>query len=69
MIESGRRMGMVASQVRCAKVPGAACAAHWGAASRITNCRASQASWVMTRASSRKIVPRFSRLTDFRRAR
>src|SRR6516162_7526300 len=58
MIDSDRRIGIEASQVMCTKLPGAACAAHLGAARRSTNCSPSYASCESTRACSRKMVPR-----------
>src|SRR5437773_8007790 len=58
MVECGRRTGMAASHVTCAKLPGSACAAQRGAATRSTNCCASWACCETTRALSRKMVPR-----------
>src|SRR5256885_8731706 len=58
MIDSGRRIGMALSQVTCTKLPGRAWAAHREAATRSTNCFASWACCEMTRALSRKMVPR-----------
>src|SRR5215467_9797329 len=62
MIDSGRRIGIEASQVTWAKLPGSACVAHFGAATRSTNCPASQPCCEMTRACSRKMVPRWAEL-------
>src|SRR2546421_12538290 len=58
MMDSGRRIGMALSHVMCTKLPGRAWAAHLDAATRSTNCFASWACCEMTRALSRKMVPR-----------
>ena len=71
MIDSGRRIGMVGSQVRCAKLPGL-----WRAPRTCGACdaqhellRRRRPSARDTRASSRKIVPRCARASRARARR
>jgi len=61
MIDSGRRIGSSGSQVRCAKLPGVAAAAHFGARRRMTYCCPGYCRVSSSSASSTKIVPRCER--------
>ena len=58
MMESGRRIGMSSSTVRCTKLPGCARAAQRGASMRSTYCSAWNACWPSTRPSSKQMLPR-----------
>jgi hypothetical protein len=59
MIDNGRRIGSDSSQVICAKLPGFAAAAHFGARTRMMNWSPGNAVEEITSPSSTKIVFRF----------